>query len=320
MSDGISYQSGRKKYESNKTLAQIWTGRAILGGVILIVGFFLYQFGFNFYLLFAKPDLDGPLIWATKQGIGYSAKGGERSGVFKLPSVGGEVVENPRFAVVGGNLVYFNPANQSLCITNGDDTPRWIMMENQLGPDATIRDIRPIGGNAAILVAYPKAADPDALGSPAAAFRYTMGAGDVTPMDPQDVELGPENKSVARTAGGFTGVTGAPKTVVSWDYDFGTSTLFASEGKSVAAIRSGGRTDFGLGPLYFIRHVQATGGEVWLTAVKPFRSGHLLLSYGPDGRFRRLKLKDEAEIRPPFVKVTPEMLEVLNKVSGGVTE
>lgn len=320
MSESSYEPKGRKRYESNKTLAQIWTGRAIMLGVVAIIGLGLYKFGFNTYLLFARPDRDGALVWATTEGIGYSEGGGERSGVFKLPSIAGDSVQNPRFNIVGNNLVYYSPDAQSVCAVSPGQTARWMSVEAALGSDATIRDIRPMGSNAVLLVAYPKGDDPDVRPMPVAAFKYTFGTSELTPMEAVDAVFDGKGKSIARTGSGFTDVTGGPAKVVSWDYDFKSSMLVASEGKSVTTIASGKKNEFGLGMLYFIRSVAVIDGDVWMTAVKPFKAGYLLVSYSPDGAFKRLKLKDKAEIRSPFLKVTPEMLELLNQVSGGVTE
>ncbi len=319
MSEATTPPSRRKRYESRKTVAQIWTGRAIMGGILAAVGFILYQFGFTVYLLFAKPDFDGPLIWATSEGIGYSKNGGERSGVYQLPSNTGDKVQNPRYNIVGGNLVYYSPDNHSLCIANSTDPTRWIALEASMG-DCTIRDIRADGTAAVTLIGYPKNSDPDALPQAVSAGRYVFGANDVVPVELSDAIRG-NNKVVDRNGASFKGVTGAPSTkIVAWDYDPKSDVFAASDGKTLTAIKSGTKFEFGLGTLYFIRNVQVLNGEVMMAAVKPFRSGHLLLSYGPDGAFRKLKLKDKSDIRPPFIKATPEVVELLTKVSGGVTE
>ncbi len=318
MSEATTPPSGRKRYESRKTVAQIWTGRAILGGIIAVVGFVLYQFGFTVYLLFAKPDTDGPLIWATDEGIAYSKNGGERTGVFQLPSTTGDKVQKPRFNIVGGSLVYYSPDSHSLCVASSTEGPRWVPLETAMG-DCTVRDIRPDGDVAVILIGYPKGGDPDVLPQAVSAARYVIGANDVTPMELGDA-IRDKAKTVERKGNSFVGVSGAPSKIVSWDFEPKTDTFAASDGKTLTAIKGGVKKEFGLGTLYFIRNVQASGGEIWMAAVKPFRSGHLLLSYSPDGTFKKLKLKDKSDIRPPFLKATPDVVELLTKVSGGVTE
>lgn len=315
-----SYQTGRKRYESTKTLAQIWTGRGIMIGIVLVVAIILYNFGFTVYLLFAKPDKDEPLIWSTAEGIGYSAKGGEPTGYFKLPTTAGEPVRNPRFNVIGGKLIYYSPEIQSACVAAPGQPERWVSLESALGTDCTVRDIRPLGKDAVMFVAYPKNSDPDTLPMPIAAARLALNAYDATPLGPQDVVIGPDGKTFERTASGFTGVTDSPTKVVAWDYAFTQTRLYTSDGKTVTSVAEGNRFEFGLGPLYYIRNVWAVDDEVWLSAVKPFRAGQLLLSYGSDGSFRKLKLKDKVDIRPPFIKPTPEIVELLTKLSGGIQE
>ena len=295
-----------------------WT--RILIGVILIVAIILYNFGFTVYLLFAKPDKDGPLIWSTTEGIGYSARGGDPTGYFRLPTTAGESVKNPRFNIVGGKLIYYAPEIQSVCIAGLDEPERWVSLESALGSDCTVRDIRPVGKDAVMLVGYPKGSDPDALPMPVAAARLSLNASEATPLGAQDLMMGPDGKTFERTASGFAGVTNSPTRIVAWDYSFSQNRVYASDGKTVSSIAGSTRSDFGLGPLYFVKNVYAVGDEVWLAAVKPFKSGHLLLSYGPDGSFRKLKLKDKTDIRPPFIKATPEIVELLTKISGAVQE
>lgn len=315
-----SYQRGKKKYESNKTLAQIWMGRGIMIGIVLIVAIILYNFGFTVYLLFAKPDVDGPLIWSTVDGIGYSAKGGEPSGYFRLPTTSSEPIKNPRFNVIAGRLFYISPDTQSVCVVQPGQPERWVSLEAALGTECTVRDIRPLGKDAVMFLGYPKASDPDSLPMPVAAARLGLEAQDATPLGPQDVIVGADGNTFERTATGFAGVTDSPTKVVAWDYDFAKKRLYAVDGKTVFSIAGADRNEFGLGPLYFIKNVYAVNGEVWLAAVKPFKAGHLLLSYGPDGSFKKLKLKDKTDIRPPFIRPTPEMVELLHKISGGIQE
>lgn len=304
--------SGRKRYASTKTSAQIWTGRAILGGIIALVVLVLYNFGFGIYLLFAAPKSEGALLWATNDGIAYSKSGGERTGVFKLPGSTGESVSNPRCLAVADKFVYYDPQGQSLCVLAPGETPRWVDLAPVLA-DSKARDLRPIGNAGVLVVGYGKSDDNDALPPVAAAARYMFGAPDATAVDPADVRFAPDAKSTV------TAPTPAP---VSWDYDFKNQVLVASRGTSVEVNRGGVTQEFGLGVLYFIRHVSATAkaGEVWMTAVKPFKSGHLVLAYTADGKFQRVVLKDKNDLRPPFINATPELVDLLTKASGGVQE
>lgn len=304
--------SGRKRYASTKTSAQIWTGRAILGGVIALIGLVLYNFGFGIYLLFASPKAEGALLWATGDGIAYSKSGGERTGVFKLPGSTGEPVSNPRCVAVGDKFAYYDPQGQSLCILAPGESPRWVDLAPILG-DSKARDLRPISNAGVLIVGYGKADDNDALPPVGAAAKYMFGAPDATAADATDVRYAPDAKS------SVTAPTPAP---VSWDYDFKDQVQVASRGKSVEVNRGGVTKEFGLGVLYFIRHVSATAkaGEVWMTAVKPFKSGHLVLAYTADGKFQRVVLKDKNDLRPPYISATPELVELLTKASGGVQE
>jgi len=311
-SPGTSGGSGRKRYASTKTSAQIWTGRAVLGGIIAIVGLVLYNFGFGIYLLFASPKTEGGMLWATSDGIAYSKSGGERTGVFKLPGSTGEPVSNPRCLVIGDKFAYYDPQGQSLCVLAPGETPRWVDLAPVLG-EAKARDLRPIANAGLLVVAYGKSDDNDVLPPVSAAAKYMFGSPDATAADPTDVRYAPDAKSTVAAP------TPAP---VSWDYDFDGQVQVASRGKSVEVNRGGATREFGLGVLYFIRHVDATAksGEVWMTAVKPFKSGHLVLAYSADGKFQRVVLKDKSDLRPPFITATPELVELLTKASGGVQE
>lgn len=318
MSETQTKPKEKKRYESTKTLAQIWTGRGILIGILAVIGIILYQFGFTVYLLFAKPDADGPLIWASPEGIGYSEKGGEQTGVFRLPTMGGEKVQNPRYTIVGGYLVYYSPETHSLCVTNGADNPRWIPLETVMG-ECRVREIRPDGDVAVILLGYPTGSASDALPAPVSVARHVLGTNDAVSIEARDV-IGTKAKSVERTGGSFTGIAGAPSDINSWSYDPATDLFAAGDGKTITAIRGGAKREFGLGVLYYLRGLQVVGDEVWVAAVKPFKAGHLLLSYGSDGSFKKVKLKSKSEIRPPYMKATPEIVEMLGRVSGGVSE
>lgn len=305
--------SGKKRYASTKTSAQIWTGRAIIAGIVALVGLALYNFGFGIYLLFASPKAEGQLIFAAADGIGYSKSGGVRSGVYKLPGSNGEPVQNPRYAIIGDRFVYYDSQGQSLCVLTADDTPKWISLEASLGPEARVRDLRPIGEGGVLVVGYGKS-DADAVLPPVVgAARYMFGAPEAQSVELADARYSPDGKSTV------TAPTPAP---VAWDYDFGTQTQAVSRGKSVEVDRGGAKKEFGLGVLYFTRHVSATSkpGEVWLTAVKPFKAGHLVLAYDTNGAFQRVVLKDKSDMRPPFVEPSPEIIELLTKASGGVQE
>lgn len=307
-SGNSSGTSSRKRYASTKTAAQIWTGRAIIAGILGFVGLMLYNFGFGIYLLFAPPKSEGPLIWASADGIGFSKGGGERTGTFKLPGSTGESVANPRYTVVGDRFVYYDPQGKSLCVLTPSESPRWVSLEHVIGENK-VRDVRPVGTNGVLVVAYSATADDAALPPVAAVARYTFGAPDASLADPQDVRFDAEGKrSVVAPSG----------KIVSWDYDFGTSTMVDSQGKAVTVNQGGQGRTFGLGVLYFIRHVSATAkpSEVWMTAVKPFKSGHVVVAFDHMGSFQGVMLKDKGDIRPPFVKPTPELVDLLTRVAG----
>lgn len=321
MAETEQQRATRRKYESDKSVKKMWIGRGITAAVVVLLGIVLYSFGFNIYLLFAKPDAGaGPMVWATKGGLGISKGGGEQSGYLKLPSQSGEPVENPRFAILNDTIVFYVAETNSLGVGSAANPLKWIPLGSAIPSESVVRVMRPIGTDSVLLVAFPKGADPESMPGASAAAKYTLGASTVSPLEAIDAAYGPNNKVIRRTASGFEGVGSAPSQVVSWDYDFTSGTLFASEGKSIACVKGSSRKDFGLGVLYFLRNVSAVDGELWVDAVKPFNSGHLLLAFGPDGSFKRVQMKGKLDIRPPYVKVSQEMADYLTHLSGGVQE
>jgi hypothetical protein len=178
--------------------------------------------------------------------------------------------------------------------------------------------LRPDGDVAVILIGYPTGSS-DTLAAPISAARHVIGTNDAVAIELGDV-IGTKAKSVERKGGSFVGVSGAPTELNSWHFEPSSDLFAACDGKTITAIKGGVKSEFGLGTLYHLRGVQATDGDVWMAAVKPFKAGHLLLSYSPEGSFKRIKVKSKSEIRPPYLKATPEVVDLLTKVSGGVTE
>jgi hypothetical protein len=314
----------RKKYEANKTIAQIWLKNGIIIGIVVIVGGLIYGFGRNVYLLFASADHEGALIWSSEDGVGYSDKGGDRTRIYKLPNRANEPLKSPRFWVRDNSFAYYSPVDKSVCILQEGGQEKWVDLSQAIG-DSTVFDIRP-SKKGLMFVGFSASSFEDNIPAASNLAELDMSNLVVTPGEAQDVRIDPgTGKAITRAANGRvnssggTAFAGVPEQAVAWDYDFSNETLVLDEGKAVHAIAKGKDTAFGLGMIYYLRAAEAAQpGEVWCEAVKPFHAGYMLVSFGSDGAFKKLLLKDERRIGPPYIKPSPTILNILDIVSKKV--
>ncbi len=315
----------RKKYEANKTLAQIWLRNGIIAGSVVLVGLLLFGFGRNIYLLFASPDQDGALIWSTTDGVAYSEQGGEKSKVFKLATRSNEPIKSPKFCVRNAALIYYSPDDKAICVLESGANEKWADIGEALG-DAHVLDIRP-SKSGVILAAYASATYDVALPEIKKSIEVDLGSMQASDLGPKDVMADVKTgKTVIRSGGSFSSSGGssfkdAPSSVEAWDFDFSNGSLIVDEGRAVHVRKGSDSKAFGLGLLYHMRSARAARpGEVWVQGVKPFNAGFLLVSFDSSGGFKKLQIKDEKPINPPYVKPSGDILSLLDTVSRKVAE
>lgn len=315
----------RKRLAAGRSMAENGLRNGLIAGAVILVGILLFGFGRNAYLLFAKPDRDGALLWSTTDGVGYSEKGGEKTRVYRLATRGSEAIKSPKFCVRNGALVYYSPDDRSICILEPNQNERWIDVGQALG-DGYVLDIRP-SKSGVILNTFAKATYDVELPEPKLALEVDFGSGQASELGLKEVVADVKNgKMVSRSGKSFsssggTGFKDTPRQIASWDFDFSNGTLVVDEGRAAHAISSKDKKVFGLGMIYHMRTVRASRpGEIWVQAVKPLNAGFMLVNFDANGSFKKLQLKDEKPINPPYVKATPELLSLLDTVSRKVPE
>lgn len=315
----------RKRLAAGRSMAENGLRNGLIAGSVILVGVLLFGFGRNAYFLFAKPDQDGPLIWSTTEGVGYSEKGGDKTRVYKLATRGSEAIKSPKFCVRNGALVYFSPDDKAICILEPNQNERWIDLTQTIG-DGYVLDIRP-SKSGVILNTFAKATYDVELPDPKLSLEVDLGSGQASELGLKEVVSDVKNgKQVSRSGKSFASSGGTsfkdtPRQIASWDFDFSNGTLIVDEGRAAHAITSKGETIFGLGLIYHMRSARASRpGEVWVQAVKPLNAGFMLVSFDGKGAFKKLQLKDEKPINPPYIKPTPELLSLLDTVSRKVPE